>query len=164
MISGRRSFLGALGAALAATWPGTVRAADEGAPGGEAVVVGVDGSEASRAAIALAAREARYRGAPLIAVQAYSGERPLGAPAALGAGARSPAFSGFLSTDSLASLPLAGVMGRPSPPPVIGAAPAALEFVPRRRHAAPPCGFGQFARPPRREWAGRPALSEIPPR
>lgn len=50
--------------------------------GAEAVLVGVDGTEASRAAIAMAAREARYRGAPLIAVQAYSGERPLGAPAA----------------------------------------------------------------------------------
>ena len=67
----------------AASEPGrSETAADEGAPGGEAVVVGVDGSEASRAAIALAGREARYRGAPLIAVQAYSGERPLGAPAA----------------------------------------------------------------------------------
>ena len=55
---------------------------DGGTPGAKAVVVGVDGSDASRAAIALAAREARYRGAPLIAVQAYSGERTLGAPAA----------------------------------------------------------------------------------
>jgi len=45
------------------------------------VVVGVDGSDASRAALALAAREARYRGAPLIAVRAHSGERALGAPA-----------------------------------------------------------------------------------
>jgi nucleotide-binding universal stress UspA family protein len=51
-------------------------------PGTKAVVVGVDGSDASRVAIALAAREAGYRGAPLIAVQAYSGERTLGAPAA----------------------------------------------------------------------------------
>jgi nucleotide-binding universal stress UspA family protein len=50
--------------------------------GVEAVLVGVDSSDASRAAIALAAREARYRGAPLIAVQAYSGERPPAAPAA----------------------------------------------------------------------------------
>jgi nucleotide-binding universal stress UspA family protein len=37
--------------------------------------VGVTGSVASRAAIAAAAREASYRSAPLIAIQAYSGEQ-----------------------------------------------------------------------------------------
>jgi nucleotide-binding universal stress UspA family protein len=47
-----------------------------------AVVVGVDESARSRAAIRLAAQEADYRGAELIAVMAYSGERVLGAPAA----------------------------------------------------------------------------------
>ena len=46
------------------------------------VVVGVDGSARSRAAIRLAAQEARYRTAPLLAVMAYSAERTLGAPAA----------------------------------------------------------------------------------
>lgn len=51
-----------------------------GSPG--AVLVSVDGSAACHAAIALAAREADYRNAPLVAVRAYSGERPLGAPAA----------------------------------------------------------------------------------
>jgi nucleotide-binding universal stress UspA family protein len=45
------------------------------------VVVGVDGSAGSQAAIRLAETEARYRAAPLLAVMAYSGERPLGAPA-----------------------------------------------------------------------------------
>lgn len=40
-----------------------------------AVVVGVDGSASCRAVIAAAAREASYRNAPLIAVQAYSGEQ-----------------------------------------------------------------------------------------
>jgi nucleotide-binding universal stress UspA family protein len=46
------------------------------------VVVGVDGSAGSQAAIRLAAQEARYRAASLLAVMAYSGERTLGAPAA----------------------------------------------------------------------------------
>ena len=46
------------------------------------VVVGVGGSAGSRAAIRLAAQEAGYRGAPLLAVMSYSGERALGAPAA----------------------------------------------------------------------------------
>jgi nucleotide-binding universal stress UspA family protein len=46
------------------------------------VVVGVDGTGGSRAAVRLAAQEARFRDARLIAVMAYSSERPLGAPAA----------------------------------------------------------------------------------
>ena len=45
------------------------------------VVVGVGDPAGSRAAIRLAAEEAQYRGAELIAVMAYSGERALGAPA-----------------------------------------------------------------------------------
>jgi nucleotide-binding universal stress UspA family protein len=48
-------------------------------PGG--VVVGVDGGGASRTTIKMAAQEATYRGVPLIAVMAYSGERAVGAPA-----------------------------------------------------------------------------------
>ena len=46
------------------------------------VVVGVDGSAGSQAAIRLAAQEARYRTTSLLAVMAYSAERTLGAPAA----------------------------------------------------------------------------------
>jgi nucleotide-binding universal stress UspA family protein len=46
------------------------------------VVVGVEGTSSSRAAIRLAAQEARCRDAALIAVMAYSGDRALGAPAA----------------------------------------------------------------------------------
>ncbi|MBO0818092.1 MAG: universal stress protein, partial [Actinobacteria bacterium] len=46
------------------------------------VVVGVDGTGKSRATIQVAAHEARCRDATLIAVMAYSSERPLGAPAA----------------------------------------------------------------------------------
>jgi nucleotide-binding universal stress UspA family protein len=42
------------------------------------VVVGVDGSVASRAALRLAAQEAQWRHAPLVAVTAY--EPPLGTP------------------------------------------------------------------------------------
>jgi nucleotide-binding universal stress UspA family protein len=45
------------------------------------VVVGVKGTDGPRAAIRLAAQEARYREARLIAVMAYTGERALGAPA-----------------------------------------------------------------------------------
>ena len=50
----------------------------------DAIVVGVDGADPScaRAAILVAAREARYRDAPLIAVQAYAGERALAGPEA----------------------------------------------------------------------------------
>jgi nucleotide-binding universal stress UspA family protein len=46
------------------------------------VVVGVDGAGRCLTAIQLAAREASFRDAPLIAVMAYSGERALGAPGA----------------------------------------------------------------------------------
>jgi nucleotide-binding universal stress UspA family protein len=61
---------------------GTGQAPEQVLAGTSAVVVGVDGSDCSREAIVLAAREARYRDAPLIAVQAYSGERTLaGQPA-----------------------------------------------------------------------------------
>ena len=46
------------------------------------VVVGVEGTGTSRATIQAAAQEARCRDATLIAVMAYSTERPLGAPTA----------------------------------------------------------------------------------
>jgi nucleotide-binding universal stress UspA family protein len=46
------------------------------------IVVGVDGAGMSRATIQAAAQEARSRDATLIAVMAYSTERPLGTPAA----------------------------------------------------------------------------------
>jgi nucleotide-binding universal stress UspA family protein len=45
------------------------------------VVVGVDGAASSREAIRLAAREASYREAALVAVMAYSSTPALGAPA-----------------------------------------------------------------------------------
>jgi nucleotide-binding universal stress UspA family protein len=51
-------------------------------PQQKTVLVGVGGSGSSRTAIRLAAEEARYRDAELIAVMTYSGEHPLGAPAA----------------------------------------------------------------------------------
>ena len=50
-------------------------------PQQKTVVVGVEESGSSRTAIRLAAQEARYRDAELIAVMSYSGERALGAPA-----------------------------------------------------------------------------------
>jgi len=46
------------------------------------VVVGVDGTGRHRTTIQAAAQEARRRDATLIAVMAYSSERPLGAPPA----------------------------------------------------------------------------------
>ena len=46
------------------------------------IVVGVDGTGRSRATIQAAAQEARCRDAALIAVMAYSTERPIGSPAA----------------------------------------------------------------------------------
>src|SRR6516164_4871989 len=46
------------------------------------IVVGVDGTGLSRATIQAAAQEARCRDATLIAVMAYSTERPIGSPAA----------------------------------------------------------------------------------
>ena len=46
------------------------------------VVVSVEGTGRSQATIQAAAQEARCRDATLIAVMAYSSERPLGAPAA----------------------------------------------------------------------------------
>jgi nucleotide-binding universal stress UspA family protein len=51
-------------------------------PQSPAVVVAVHGTQDSRNAIRVAAREAEYRGAPLIAVTAYSSNPVLGAPAA----------------------------------------------------------------------------------
>jgi nucleotide-binding universal stress UspA family protein len=45
------------------------------------VVVGVDGSPKSHAALQAAVQEAEYRKAPVVAVMAYTVQRPSGAPA-----------------------------------------------------------------------------------
>jgi nucleotide-binding universal stress UspA family protein len=66
--------------AAASQGSGREQAPERVLPGTSAVVVGVDGSDCSREAIVLAAREARYRDARLIAVQAYSGEQTLAGP------------------------------------------------------------------------------------
>jgi nucleotide-binding universal stress UspA family protein len=47
------------------------------------VIVSIDGSAGTIAAIQLAAREARYRDCPLVAVTSYSGENARTAPAVL---------------------------------------------------------------------------------
>jgi nucleotide-binding universal stress UspA family protein len=47
------------------------------------VMVSIDGSAGTIAAIQLAAREARYRDCPLVAVTSYSGENARAAPAVL---------------------------------------------------------------------------------
>jgi nucleotide-binding universal stress UspA family protein len=51
-------------------------------PQTSAVVVAVHGTQDSRTAIRLAAKEAKFRGAPLIAVAAYNTNPVLGSPAA----------------------------------------------------------------------------------
>jgi nucleotide-binding universal stress UspA family protein len=51
-------------------------------PQSSAVVVAVQGAQDSRNAIRLAAKEADFRGVPLIAVSAYNANPVLGAPAA----------------------------------------------------------------------------------
>jgi nucleotide-binding universal stress UspA family protein len=67
------------------------------------VVVGVNGTAASGAAIRIAAQEARYRRVPLIAVMAYSVEHTLGAPAGADADERRAAESSLrdVVTDAL---------------------------------------------------------------
>lgn len=52
------------------------------------VMVSIDGSAGTIAAIQLAAREARYRDCPLVAVTSCSGENPRAAPAAPLAGSQ----------------------------------------------------------------------------
>ena len=65
-------------------------------PAGQAkvVVVGIKETGNHRAALRLAAQEARYRDAVLIAVMAYGGNSALGAPAAVPWPARSPPTRG----------------------------------------------------------------------
>lgn len=57
-------------------------AAHLASPAPPGVVVEVQDTGQSRGAIQVAAREARYRGAGLLAIMAYHPEHPLGAPAA----------------------------------------------------------------------------------
>ena len=69
------------------------------------VVVGVDGTPDSYAAIRLAREEASLRGTDLVAVMAYSGEGALGAPAARPLSTpRSPAEDQKLAEATLGTL------------------------------------------------------------
>jgi nucleotide-binding universal stress UspA family protein len=85
--------------------PGAGQARDNAT---KAIVVGVNGSEASRIAIQQAAREARLRDAPLIAVRAYSGERK---PAARSASAMRTAEDERLETESSLRAAIRDVLG-----------------------------------------------------
>ena len=64
------------------------------------VVVGVDGQSGTRAAIRLAAQEARYRGTGLVAIMAYSGDRTPGTPAARPLSVPGPADEQRTGTES----------------------------------------------------------------
>ena len=79
-----------------------------------AILVGVNSSDASRLAIEQAAREAELRNAPLIAVRAYSGERtPTAQPAsaAQSASAERTAEDERLETESLLRDAIREVLG-----------------------------------------------------
>jgi nucleotide-binding universal stress UspA family protein len=65
------------------------------------VIVSVDGATGTRAAIQLAAREAAYRGCPLVAVASYAGYSPLGGPAARPSATLSTADEGQAATGQM---------------------------------------------------------------
>jgi len=75
------------------------------------VVVGVDGSAGSYAAIRLAAQEARYRAVPLLAVMAYSSETALGAPGGRPLSAMRPADDERIAADARLRDVVRGALG-----------------------------------------------------
>jgi nucleotide-binding universal stress UspA family protein len=75
------------------------------------VVVGVDGTGRHRTTIQAAAQEARRRDATLIAVMAYSTERPLGAPAARPVATLAVASDERLAAETALRDAVAGALG-----------------------------------------------------
>lgn len=75
------------------------------------VVVGVDGSAGSQTAIRLAAQEASYRQAALIAVMAYGRERMLGVPAGQPAAAQGTPGDGRAVAQSILRDALIAALG-----------------------------------------------------
>lgn len=78
---------------------------------GPAVVVGIKETGNSRAALRLAAQEARYRDATLIAVLAYGGNPALGAPAGRPVAAAHTADDERLAAEWALGDALAGALG-----------------------------------------------------
>jgi len=75
------------------------------------VIVSVDATTGTRAAIRLAAREARYRDCPLVAIAAYTGDRPLGASATRPVAALGTADDVRAETDRMLAAAVADALG-----------------------------------------------------
>ncbi|HET9893880.1 MAG TPA: universal stress protein [Streptosporangiaceae bacterium] len=87
------------------------------APSHRPVVVGVSETGSARAAIMMAATEAQYRQAPLIAVMAYHADSTLGAPAARPVATLRTAGDQRTAAETLLSDEVSAALGDRSPKP-----------------------------------------------
>ena len=124
-----------------------VPAADTGAPTGRGIVVGVDGSPSSAAALAFAMQEASETGQPLQAVMAYSDPVSLG-PVTLEPlvqAALAEAMAGWAEKFPDVPIERTIVCGHPVQVLVRHAAEAALLVVGSRGHGALRSAFGSIS-------------------